>query len=73
MLSYQDVQLELAVFKLVDHEIVRDTHDLIITTKSSVGFEDVLIVEASNPDYNNILGLVARVFNNQQIQMQIGA
>ena len=72
MLSYSDVQLELAVFKMIDHEIVRDTHDLIITTKSSVGFEDVLIVESSNPDYHKILGLVARVFNNQQ-QLQIGA
>ena len=72
MLSYSEVQLELAVFKLVDHEIVRDTHDLIITTKSSVGFEDILIVESSNPDYKKILGLVARVFNNQQ-QLQIGA
>ena len=65
MLSYSDVQLELAVFKMVDHEIVRDTHDLVITTKSSMGFEDVLIIESSNPDYHKILGLVARVFNNQ--------
>ena len=72
MLSYSDVQLELTVFKLVDHEIVRDTHDLVITTKSSAGFEDVLIVESSNPDYHKILGLVAKVFNNQQ-QLQIGA
>ena len=72
MLSYSDVQLELAVFKMVDHEIVRDTHDLVITTRSSVGFEDVLIVESSNPDYHKILGLVARVFNNQQ-HLQIGA
>ena len=70
MLSYSDVQLELAVFKMVDHEIVRDTHDLVITTKSSVGFEDVLIIKSSNPDYHKILGLVARVFNNQ---LQIGA
>lgn len=70
MLNYSDVQLELAVFKMVDHEIVRDTHDLVITTKSSVGFEDVLIIESSNPDYHKILGLVARVFNNQ---LQIGA
>ena len=70
MLSYSDVQLELAVFKLVNHEIVRDTHDLVITTKSSAGFEDVLIIESSNPDYHKILGLVARVFNNQ---LQIGA
>lgn len=69
MLSYSDVQLELAVFKMVDHEIVRDTHDLVITTKSSVGFEDILIVEASNPDYHKILGLVARVFSNQQLQV----
>ena len=72
MLSFADVQLELAVFKMVDHEIVRDTHDLVITTKSSVGFEDILIVESSNPEYHKILGLVARVFNNQQ-QLQIGA
>ena len=69
MLNYSDVQLELAVFKLVDHEIVRDTHDLIITTKSSVGFEDILIVESNNPDYHKILGLVARVFSNQQLQV----
>ena len=72
MLNYSDVQLELAVFKMVDHEIVRDTHDLVITTKSSMGFEDVLIIESSNPDYHKILGLVAIVFNNQQ-QLQIGA
>ena len=70
MLNYSNVQLELAVFKMVDHEIVRDTHDLVITTKSSMGFEDVLIIESSNPDYHKILGLVARVFNNQ---LQIGA
>lgn len=70
MLSYSDVQLELAVFKMVDHEIVKDTHDLVITTKSSIGFEDILMVESDNPDYHKILGLVARVFNNQ---LQIGA
>lgn len=70
MLSYSDVQLELAVFKMINHEIVRDTHDLVITTKSSIGFEDILMVESDNPDYHKILGLVARVFNNQ---LQIGA
>ena len=62
-MSIEDVALELAVFKLVDHSISKDTHDLTFITRTSNGFEDINIISSNNPDYNKIVSLVARKYN----------
>ena len=60
MLSIADAELELAVFRLVDHSIDKDTYDLIFTTCTTNGFEATHIVDSNNPDYRQIVALIAR-------------
>ena len=60
MLSIADAELELAVFRLVDHSIDKDTYDLIFTTRTTNGFESTHIVDSNNPDYRQIVALIAR-------------
>ena len=60
MLSIADAELELAVFRLVDHSIDKDTHDLTFTTTTTNGFEVTHIVDSNNPDYRQIVALIAR-------------
>ena len=60
MPTIEDVALELAVFKLVDHSIDRDTYDLIFKTRTTNGFESITIISSNNPDYHKIVSLVAR-------------
>lgn len=60
MLSIADAELELAVFRLVDHSIDKDTYDLIFTTCTTNGFESTTIVDSNNPDYHKIVSLIAR-------------
>ena len=63
MLTVEEVALELAVFTLVDHSISKDTHDLTFITRTSNGFENTTVVYSNNPDYNKIVSLVARKYN----------
>ena len=60
MLSIADAELELEVFRLVDHSIDKDTYDLIFTTRTTNGFEATHIVDSNNPDYHKIVSLIAR-------------
>ena len=60
MPTIEEVALELAVFKLVDHSIDKDTYDLTIKTRTSNGFESITIIASNNPDYRKIVSLVAR-------------
>ena len=60
MLSIADAELELEVFRLVDHSIDKDTYDLIFTTCTTNGFEATHIVDSNNPDYRQIVALIAR-------------
>ena len=60
MLSIADAELELEVFRLVDHSIDKDTYDLIFTTCTTNGFESTHIVDSNNPDYRQIVALIAR-------------
>ena len=60
MLSIADAELELEVFRLVDHSIDKDTYDLIFTTRTTNGFESINIVDSNNPDYHKIVSLIAR-------------
>ena len=60
MLSLAAAELELAVFRLIDHSIDKDTYDLIFTTRTTNGFEDTHIVSSNNPDYRQIVALIAR-------------
>ena len=60
MLSIADAELELAVFRLVDHSIDKDTYDLRFTTTTTNGFESTTVVASNNPDYRQIVALIAR-------------
>ena len=60
MLSIADAELELAVFRLVDHSIDKDTYDLVFTTCTTNGFESTTVVASNNPDYHKIVSLIAR-------------
>ena len=60
MPTIEEVALELAVFKLVDHSIDKDTYDLRFTTTTTNGFESTTIVDSNNPDYHKIVSLIAR-------------
>ena len=60
MPTIEEVALELAVFKLVDHSIDKDTYDLTFTTSTTNGFESTTIVASNNPDYHKIVSLIAR-------------
>ena len=60
MPTIEEVALELAVFKLVDHSIDKDTYDLTITTRTTNDFENTTRVSSDNPDYYKIVSLVAR-------------
>ena len=60
MPTIEEVALELAVFKLVDHSIDKDTYDLTFTTTTTNGFESTTIVAYNNPDYHKIVSLIAR-------------
>ena len=60
MPTIEEVALELAVFKLVDHSIDKDTYDLRFTTTTTNGFESITIVDSNNPDYHKIVSLIAR-------------
>ena len=60
MPTIEEVALELAVFKLVDHSIDKDTYDLTFTTTTTNGFESTTIVDSNNPDYHKIVSLIAR-------------
>ena len=60
MLSILEAELELAVFKLVSYSIDRDTDNLIFTTRTTSGFEDTSIIFPDNPDYRQIVALIAR-------------
>ena len=64
MLSIADAELELEVFRLVDHSIDKDTYDLIFTTRTTNGFEATHIVDSNNPDYRQIVALIARKASN---------
>ena len=64
MPTIEDVALELSVFTLVDHSIDKDTHDLVFTTRTTNGFESTTIVDSNNPDYNKIVSLIARKYND---------
>ena len=52
MPTIEEVALELAVFKLVDHSIDKDTYDLRFTTTTTNGFESTTVVASNNPDYH---------------------
>ena len=60
MPTIEGVALELAVFKLVDHSIDKDTYDLTFKTTTTNGFESTTIVDSNNPDYHKIVSLIAR-------------
>lgn len=60
MCTIEDIALELEVFTLVDHSIDKDTYDLIFTTRTTNGFESTTIVDSNNPDYHEIVSLIAR-------------
>ena len=60
MPTIEEVALELAVFKLVDHSIDKDTYDLTFTTTTTNGFESTTVVVSNNPDYHKIVSLIAR-------------
>ena len=60
MPTIEDVDLELAVFTLVDHSIDKDTYDLVFTTTTTNGFESTTVVASNNPDYRQIVALIAR-------------
>ena len=60
MPTIEEVALELAVFKLVDHSIDKDTYDLTFTTTTTNGFESTHVVDSNNPDYHKIVSLIAR-------------
>ena len=60
MPTIEEVALELAVFKLVDHSIDKDTYDLTITTRTTNGFESITVIASNNPDYHRIVSIVAR-------------
>lgn len=60
MSTIEDVALELSVFTLVDYSIDKDTYDLIFTTRTTNGFESTTIVDSDNPDYHEIVSLIAR-------------
>ena len=60
MPTIEEVALELAVFKLVDHSIDKDTYDLTFTTTTTNGFESTTVVASNNPDYHKIVSLIAR-------------
>ena len=60
MQTIEDIALELAVFTLVDYSIDKDTYDLTFTTTTTNGFESTTIVDSNNPDYHNIVSLIAR-------------
>ena len=60
MLSIAEAEIELAVFKLVGYSIDKDTDNLIFTTTTTSGFESTHIVASNNPDYRQIVALIAR-------------
>ena len=60
MPTIEEVELELAVFKLAGYSIDRDTDNLVFTTRTTNGFEDTTIVSSNNPDYHKIVSLIAR-------------
>ena len=60
MSTIEEVALELSVFTLVDHSIDKDTYDLSFTTRTTNGFESTTIVDSNNPDYHEIVSLIAR-------------
>ena len=60
MLSIAEAELELAVFKLVGYSIDKDTDNLIFTTTTANGFESTTVVASNNPDYRQIVALIAR-------------
>ena len=60
MPTIEEVALELAVFTLVDHSIDKDTYDLRFTTTTTNGFESTTVVASNNPDYRQIVALIAR-------------
>ena len=60
MPTIEEVALELAVFKLVDHSIDKDTYDLTFKTRTTNGFESTTVVASNNPDYRQIVALIAR-------------
>ena len=60
MLSIAEAEIELAVFKLVGYSIDRDTDNLVFTTRTTSGFESTHIVVSNNPDYRQIVALIAR-------------
>ena len=60
MPTIEEVALELAVFTLVDHSIDKDTYDLTFKTRTTNGFENTTVVDSNNPDYHDIVSLIAR-------------
>ena len=60
MPTIEEVDLELAVFKLVGYSIDRDTDNLVFTTRTTNGFESTTVVASNNPDYRQIVALIAR-------------
>ena len=60
MLSIAEAEIELAVFKLVGYSIDRDTDNLVFTTRTTNGFESTTVVASNNPDYRQIVALIAR-------------
>ena len=73
MLSILEAELELAVFRLVDHSIDKDTYDLIFTTRTTNGFESTHIVDSNNPDYRQIVALIARKATNDTFSNHVPA
>ena len=73
MPTIEEVDLELAVFKLVDHSIDKDTYDLRFTTKTTNGFESTHIVDSNNPDYRQIVALIARKASNDTFSNHVPA
>ena len=58
MPTIEEVALELAVFKLVDHSIDKGTYDLTFKTRTTNGFESTTVVASNNPDYHKIVSLI---------------
>ena len=73
MPTIEEVDLELAVFTLVDHSIDKDTYDLRFTTKTTNGFESTHIVDSNNPDYRQIVALIARKASNDTFSNHVPA
>ena len=73
MLSIAEAEIELAVFKLVGYSIDRDTDNLVFTTRTTSGFESTHIVASNNPDYRQIVALIARKATNDHSTDNVSA